>query len=467
MLKTLTALLFGVTLAIVQVGQTARGDEKPKSPPANKKVVPQEETEIRALAGWRELSETVTSALPSGDKQPGLVEQFRALTAEVDAQVKALLPGFEKEFAACKTDAEREAVRLRAADETDKLRFAAAAKVLELVRPHAADPAAVEALVWVMMSSNGAEATQAAALAAKHHLSNASVIDAACRTQETPKGWAEPLLRTLLASELPKAARARVLYSLATVRQRRSQFPALLATITPTQLALMERIYGKDTVAEYRKLDAVKAEADALDLFAELRDKLGAEESPARVRYDSLAKAAIFEIQNLSVGKLAPDIVGEDTDGVKFKLSDHRGKVVVLTFWGTWCAPCMALVPHEKEIVARFKGKPFALIGVNADTDLKKLKQVSEKAGITWRSFWCGENGPLGDIPKAWNVTGWPTVYVLDHKGTIRAKQLAGEELDRLLDKLVKERRPPSNCAARSQIACVVHDPHPTSKMEE
>jgi peroxiredoxin len=49
-----------------------------------------------------------------------------------------------------------------------------------------------------------------------------------------------------------------------------------------------------------------------------------------------LAKQALFELRHLRIGKVAPDIVGEDLDGVKFKLSDYRGKVVVLDFWGDW-----------------------------------------------------------------------------------------------------------------------------------
>jgi hypothetical protein len=48
------------------------------------------------------------------------------------------------------------------------------------------------------------------------------------------------------------------------------------------------------------------------------------------------AKGELFELRNLRVGKVAPDIEGEDLDGVKFKLSDYRGKVVVIDFWGDW-----------------------------------------------------------------------------------------------------------------------------------
>jgi thiol-disulfide isomerase/thioredoxin len=201
----------------------------------------------------------------------------------------------------------------------------------------------------------------------------------------------------------------------------------------------MEDYYGKDTVASLRKIDAAQAEAEAIELFTELGEKYGSEKLVPEITFGELARSAIFEIQNLSVGKTAPEIDGEDTEGVKFKLSDYRGKVVLLSFWGTWCGPCMADVPHERELVERLKDKPFALIGVNSDVDKTKLKTAMGKARITWRSFWCGEKGAFGDIPKTWNVNGWPTIYLLDYKGVIRAKQVTGKELDRVIDKLIRE----------------------------
>jgi hypothetical protein len=97
------------------------------------------------------------------------------------------------------------------------------------------------------------------------------------------------------------------------------------------------------------------------------------------------------------------------------------------------------MYPHERSLVERLKDKPFALIGVNSDTDKKKLKERMEKEKITWRSFWCGKDGTGGPIPTAWNVKGWPTVYVLDAKGVIRAKNVREKEMDQAIDELLKE----------------------------
>lgn len=119
------------------------------------------------------------------------------------------------------------------------------------------------------------------------------------------------------------------------------------------------------------------------------------------------------------------------------KLSDGRGKVVLLVFWASWCGPCMEDVPHEKELAERFKGRPFVLIGVNGDHIQKAAVKAVGKNEIPWRSFWNGPDGSGGPIAAAWNVRGWPTVYVLDQQGTIRQKYLRGKALDEPLEKLV------------------------------
>ena len=97
----------------------------------------------------------------------------------------------------------------------------------------------------------------------------------------------------------------------------------------------------------------------------------------------------------------------------------------------------MAEVPHERKLVERYEGKPFELVGVNADVDPSELERGLDKFDIRWRSFSCGPAGPLGPIAKAWNVSSWPTVYVIDHAGVIRGKHLSGEALDAKLAELV------------------------------
>jgi len=134
-----------------------------------------------------------------------------------------------------------------------------------------------------------------------------------------------------------------------------------------------------------------------------------------------VARAELYALNHLSVGKVAPEIGGEDLDGKKLKLSGYRGKIVVLSFWASWCGPCMAMVPSEVRLAERMNGKPFALVGVNGDCIRDDAKHAVEKDKMTWPSFW-SEKGPDGPIPTAWNVDGWPMVYVIDPDGVIRFK---------------------------------------------
>ena len=96
------------------------------------------------------------------------------------------------------------------------------------------------------------------------------------------------------------------------------------------------------------------------------------------------------------------------------------------------------MYPHERSLVKRLEGKPFALLGINSDSDREKLKEVLKKEEITWRSWWDG-GSTSGPIANKWNVTGWPTIYVLDAKGVIRYRGVRGKELDEGVDKLLQE----------------------------
>ena len=134
------------------------------------------------------------------------------------------------------------------------------------------------------------------------------------------------------------------------------------------------------------------------------------------------AEKKLFELLHLSLGKVAPDIAAESIDGRKFKLSDSRGKITVLSFWASWCGPCMRLVPEERALTERMKSKPFAMVGINGDGILADARRAVEHEKMTWPSFWNGKDGPDGPISSAWNVSGWPTVYVIDAGGIIRFK---------------------------------------------
>ena len=95
------------------------------------------------------------------------------------------------------------------------------------------------------------------------------------------------------------------------------------------------------------------------------------------------------------------------------------------------------MIPHEKELVAKLKDKPFALVGVNSDESRDALITWQKENGVTWRSAFDGSTS--GPIATAWNVRGWPTIYILDANGVIRFKNLRGKEMEEAVEKLLAE----------------------------
>jgi len=96
------------------------------------------------------------------------------------------------------------------------------------------------------------------------------------------------------------------------------------------------------------------------------------------------------------------------------------------------------MYPHERSLVKRLEGKPFALIGVNSDEDREELKQVLVRENITWRSFWNG-GSIRGPISRQWSVSSWPSIWVIDARGMIRYRDVRGAAMDKAVDALLKE----------------------------
>jgi len=212
----------------------------------------------------------------------------------------------------------------KAFDKDQGERFMAA---LEIAR---ADPkaAAIPALEWVLTNPRAyylPVGKPALEFAAEHYAADPRVGRiVAWVGQYTPHEQASPkeheaamrLVRAVLEKNPDKTARAQ------------------------SALALASQAKRKFAVAEYRKAaDAEALAAEAEKAFEALVKDYG--DCPRLIREGSgtvgeFAGRELFELRNLRVGKVAPDIEGEDLDGKEFKLSDYRGKVVVLDFWGDW-----------------------------------------------------------------------------------------------------------------------------------
>ena len=98
------------------------------------------------------------------------------------------------------------------------------------------------------------------------------------------------------------------------------------------------------------------------------------------------------------------------------------------------------MLPGEVKLTARMNGRPFALLGVNTDESVDKLRSVMKEHGITWRNFWA-DQASKDSLPRKWNIRGYPTMFLVDHKGVIRKKYLGVDEaeFERDVDALVAE----------------------------
>jgi thiol-disulfide isomerase/thioredoxin len=189
---------------------------------------------------------------------------------------------------------------------------------------------------------------------------------------------------------------------------------------------------GKPLKAEAREAKFREAEG--------ILYKAAKEFGEVKVNRSTVAKEVdgqIYFLQNLTVGKTMPAAESQDLEGKKVKVSDYRGKVVVLDIWATWCGPCKAMIPHEREMTGKLKDKPFNLISLSVDDKKETLTKFLDTEAMPWTHWWNG--GAKGGAAEAYKVKFFPTIYVLDTKGVIRHKHLRGDDLEKAVEKLLAE----------------------------
>ncbi len=157
----------------------------------------------------------------------------------------------------------------------------------------------------------------------------------------------------------------------------------------------------------------------------------------AQWKWLQLPDRPFARISGPRIGKPAPELDGEDFDGKRVKLSDQRGKVVVVVFWSTNCPPCRKMIPHEREMVERLRDKPFTLISVNNDQDHDAARTMIAAERMTWTNVKTA--GASDPINRRWRVEAWPSIYVIDQKGVLRSTHLRGADLERTVEALLAE----------------------------
>ena len=144
-------------------------------------------------------------------------------------------------------------------------------------------------------------------------------------------------------------------------------------------------------------------------------------------------------VAELTVGKKAPEISGQDLEGKPFKLSNYKNKVVVLSFSSEWCALCKTQEPYERFLMGRFEKWPLALLGVQTGSNRETAQREFRENPVVHRAWWDEPSGDAGGpIASAWHVIGWPASYVIDGDGIIRFVDLRDEDLLKAVRQLVE-----------------------------
>ena len=238
------------------------------------------------------------SAARAQDAAPATpAEQLKAIQADYKKELDA----FQSAYKDAKTDEERQ--KLVDTKYPDRIEFSA--RVRALIQKSPEDPAVVDAVAWAIQSTPGTDEEMHLMLEVlrEHHFGNDRLGSVCSALQYYGSASALEFLEAVRAKSTSTEARGRACYALAKIAS--------------------EGWRGN--------VDRERAEA----LLEEVVEKYGDLKS-YRGSLGAQAKGDLFEMRNLNVGQPAPDISGEDIDGVAFKLSDYRGKVVFLDFWGYW-----------------------------------------------------------------------------------------------------------------------------------
>jgi len=336
--------------------------------------------------------------------------------AERASDWKALLARFKDEEAPLAKKAAAGDDPKAAADELKELNFLFADKALDLAEAEPKDDIALEATVFAVQKLSkhaltGETMDKAVKLIGDHHLAN-------------------PKLKGILG-DLAKAGRAG---------------PRLLENIADK--AADDETKGIANfhlgVAALDRADAAANPMSVKEYMAEGRKFLAVAKRlapTAKIDGETIEKAAEMALMIPVVGNPAPDVTGSDLDDKKVKLSSFHGKVVLLDVWATWCPPCRAMIPHERELVKKMDGKPFVLLSVSVDDDKKDVTDFLKDEPMPWTHWFDGKPG-TGPVSKAYRVKAFPTLYLIDKKGVIREKWIGApkaEEMDKKIEELTKE----------------------------
>ncbi|HEV3121637.1 MAG TPA: TlpA disulfide reductase family protein [Isosphaeraceae bacterium] len=138
------------------------------------------------------------------------------------------------------------------------------------------------------------------------------------------------------------------------------------------------------------------------------------------------------------IGKPAPALAVKDIGGQPLRLDQFKGKYVLVDFWATWCAPCVAELPNLQAVYSKYHPAGFDVVGVSLDESPDALTDFAKSRKIPWRQVHNSTSG--ADLVEAFGVTTIPATFLVDPEGTIVRLELRGPALEQTVSKLLKVR---------------------------
>ncbi|MDR0507421.1 MAG: AhpC/TSA family protein [Dysgonamonadaceae bacterium] len=204
----------------------------------------------------------------------------------------------------------------------------------------------------------------------------------------------------------------------------KSVYQAFIKNNPNSYVSLMILLEYKDQVADATDIDS---------LFHSLSQNIqNTQEGKALATMLSQAKTT-------AIGSVAPDFTQNDPDGKPVKLSDFRGKYLLVDFWASWCGPCRKENPNVVKAYNQYKDKNFEILGVSLDNPGAKQNWLNaiQKDGLTWKQV-SDLKGWQNAVALQYNIQSIPQNLLLDPQGIIIAKNLRGENLVNTLEKILK-----------------------------
>ncbi len=225
-----------------------------------------------------------------------------------------------------------------------------------------------------------------------------------------------------------------------------------LARIVATMARAQAGRFG-EALAQYKDLMAGLGKADQEEFASNFADTLATaataagEYAVSRQVYETLLgrygespnlrQKVEGELNRLAkVGKPAPSVTCKDVKGDTIRLEDLQGKYVLVDFWATWCAPCVAELPRLQAAYAKYREAGLEIVGVSLDENKSAVTDFTKTRGISWRQVHNASSG--GDLVEAFGVTTIPATFLIDPQGVITRLELRGPALDQALAKLIK-----------------------------